>query len=64
MYLFINQGESIECVSLTVNKLSSGIEETFAHLSEELRKSCFCPRCKKDNMEALDNTLQVNDEGN
>ncbi|XP_022157673.1 uncharacterized protein LOC111024330 [Momordica charantia] len=47
-----------------MTRLSSGIEETFAHLSEELRKSCFCPRCKKDNMEALDNTLQVNDEGN
>ncbi|GMY13527.1 Spindle assembly checkpoint component [Fagus crenata] len=48
-------------VSLTGNKQTSELEVTCASLGEELQRSCICPSCHLDNVEALSGFGQVNE---
>ncbi|KAL0377490.1 UNVERIFIED_CONTAM: hypothetical protein Sradi_3054500 [Sesamum radiatum] len=47
--------------ALTEHKLTSGLEEKYAALGDELQNRFLCPRCHQDNSEELGEILQISD---
>ncbi|XP_020554547.1 centrosomal protein of 135 kDa isoform X2 [Sesamum indicum] len=44
-----------------LRRLTSGLEEKYAALGDELQKRFLCPRCHQDNSEELSEILQISD---